>query len=191
MFLSSLAKYLDVKSEAREFDAEYEYAAASLAHFGKWMLDNEQPFFDTPEKLEFPTETWAAQELRKANVVRLAAKFCDEPERSRMQEFGEELADRAWRDLAGFETKHVARSLVLSLTEGARDCWLRTRRQDELAVERPSGGEVDFGTPAEFVPQKDRVRACLKSPGGLARAAFKAALPWRWPRFVRNLLKHL
>jgi hypothetical protein len=191
VFLSSLAKYLDVKSEAGEFDAEYEYAAASLAHFGKWMLDNERPFFETPEKLEFPTETWAAQELRKANVVRLAAKFCDEPERACMLAFGEELADRAWRDLAGFETKHVARSLVLSLTEGARDCWLRTRDETELTGRRPGKGEFDFGTPTRFVPQKDRVRAQLKSPGGLAKAAVNAASPWRWPGFIRNLMRHL
>ncbi|MDA0588820.1 MAG: hypothetical protein O2820_02620 [Planctomycetota bacterium] len=191
VFLSSLAKYLDVKSEAGEFDAEYEYAAASLAHFGKWMLTNERPFFDTPDKLEFPTETWAAQELRKANVLRLAAKFCDEPERTRMLAFGEELADRAWRDLAGFETKHVARSLVLSLTEGARDCWLRTRDETELAAKRPGQGKFEFGTPTEFVPQKDRVRAQLKSPAGLARALVKAASPWRWPGFIRNLMRHL
>jgi hypothetical protein len=191
VFLSSLAKYLDVKSEAGEFDADYEYAAASLAHFGRWMLDNEQPFFDTPEKLEFPTETWAAQELRKANVLRLTAKVCDEPERSRMLAFGEELANRAWRDLAGFETKHVARSLVLSLTEGARDCWLRTRSEEELTAKRPGKDEFNFGSPTDFVTQKDRVRAQLKSLGGLIRAVLKAASPWRWPGFVRNLWRHL
>ena len=190
VFLSSLAKYLDVKSEAGEFDAEYEYAAASLAHFGKWMLHNERPFFDSPGKLEFPTETWAAQELRKANLVRLAAKFCDEPERSRMLAFGEELADRAWCDLAGFETKHVARSLVLSLTEGARDCWLRTRAETELAAKRPGQGKFEFGPPTDFVPQKDRVRAQLKSPAGLARALVRAASPFRLPGFIRNLMRH-
>ena len=57
VFLSALARYLDVKAETGEFDTEYEYAATCLTHFGKWMLDNEQPYFDTPEKLEFPTET--------------------------------------------------------------------------------------------------------------------------------------
>ena len=190
VFLSSLAKYLDLKAEAGEFDARYEYAAASLAAIAKWMLDNEQPYFDTPEKLEFPTETWAVQELRKANVLRLAAKFCNEPDRSRMLARGEELADRAWTDLSRFETRHGARSLVLGLTEGSRDCWLRARQNDRKAI-RPLNGQVEFGEPEAFVPQKDRVKSQLKSPSGLLRAMLNAACPSRWPRFVKALRKYL
>ena len=190
VFLSALARYLDVKAEAGDFDADYEYAAASLAHFGKWMFENERPYFDAPEKLEFPTETWAVQELRKANVLRLAAKFCDEPDRSRMLDRGEELADRAWSDLARFETKHVARALVLGLTEGSKDCWLRARRSDLKAI-RSLKGQVEFGKPEVFFPQKDRVKSQLKTPAGLLQAICKAVSPIRWPAFLRNLKRHL
>ena len=43
------------------------------------MVEHERPYLDHPEQLEYPTETWAAQELRKANVLRWAARYADEP----------------------------------------------------------------------------------------------------------------
>jgi hypothetical protein len=185
VFLSALAKYLDVKSEAGERDDSYHYAAASLTHYGRWMADNELQYFDQTEKLEFPTETWAAQELRKANVLRLAAKYCAEPDQSRLLRRGEGLADRAWSDLARFESRFVARSLALVLTEGARDCWLRTQSFDSF--ELPPG--ISFPARESFVAQQQRVKQNLKSPGGLLSSLKLAANPTRWPQFVRNLLR--
>ena len=107
-----------------------------------------------------------------------------------MLDCGGELADRAWSDLARFETRHVARALVLGLTEGSKDCWLRSHH-GELRAIRPLKGQVDFGEPEEFVPQKDRVKSQLKSPAGLLQALCKAASPNRWPAFLRNLKRHL
>src|SRR5262249_15740685 len=71
VFLSALARYLRSKAEAEEIDFMYAYARESLLAYARWMAEHEVPYFDHPEKLEFPTETWAAQELRKANVLRL------------------------------------------------------------------------------------------------------------------------
>lgn len=187
VFLSALARYLDIKDEADDRDNTYRYAAASLAHFGKWMLHNERPYFDHPEQLEFPTETWAAQELRKANVLRLAAKYCDAEERSAMLERGAELADRAWDDLERFESRHVSRALAIAMSEGARDCWLRQQTfDDSSAVERGS-----WEPKADFVSQKDRVKQQLKSPRGLVEAGLSACNVARWSATIRSLLKQL
>jgi hypothetical protein len=187
VFLSALAKYLDVKSEAGERDDSFYYAAASLAHYGRWMADHEVPYFDQVEKLEYPTETWAAQELRKANVLRLAAKYCAEPEQSRLQRRGEELADRAWSDLAGFESRFVARSLALVLTEGARDCWLRSRSFHSF--ELPTG--ISFPAKERFIAQQQRVKQSLRSPLGLLKNLTLTANPTRWPKFLKNVLRQL
>ena len=187
VFLSALAKYLDIKHEADEHDEAYHYAAASLVHFGRWMLNNERPYFDHPEQLEFPTETWAAQELRKANVLRLAAKYAEADERTAMLRRGEELADRAWDDLERFESRHVSRSLAIVMSEGARDCWLRQQIFDEpLSTTRS-----DWKPQRDFVPQKDRVRQQLKSPGGLVAACLSACRVTRWSMTIRSLLKQL
>src|SRR3954454_21239428 len=96
VFLSALARYLGVKAQTGEVDAAYAYARASLLAFAAWMLDHEVPYFDRPERLEYPTETWAAQEVRKATVPRLAAEHADEPLRARLLRRGDDLADRAW-----------------------------------------------------------------------------------------------
>src|SRR5262249_30390675 len=77
--LAVLARYLDLKAEAEQLDAAYAYAQASLLHYAAWMADNEVPYFDRPDQLAYPTETWAAQELRKGNALRLAAAHAEEP----------------------------------------------------------------------------------------------------------------
>jgi hypothetical protein len=136
------------------------------------MLGNEVPYFDRPEQLEFPTETWAAQELRKANVLRLASAHADEPLRSRLREKGDALAERAWEDLLRFKTRDVARSVAIVLREGTVDAGLRANPIGPAP--RPPGA-VDFGEPLRFVAQKDRIRGILKSPRGLVFAAVRAA----------------
>jgi hypothetical protein len=186
VFLSALAKYLGLKNESGQCDDDYHYAASSLAHYGRWMLQNELPYFDQREKLEFPTETWPAQDLRKANVLRLAARYCSGDEQSQMIKRGHDLATRAWQDLREFETRSVARALTLVMTEGVKDCWLRTN-------EAAPYESVHSNSPASvpFVGQKDRVRQQLKSPGGLCRAVLRAANPTRWFPFLRNLRRQL
>lgn len=185
VFLSALARYLDIKSEADEHDDAYHYAAASMAHYGRWMLHNERPYFDHPEQLEFPTETWAAQELRKANVLRLAAKFCLPEEREAVLKRGEELADRAWDDLERFESRHVSHALAIVMSEGARDSWLRQQSFDDAPVVEQRTWEPK----SDFVPQKDRVKQQLKSPKGLIKAGLSACNVARWPITIRHLLK--
>ena len=88
----------------------YAYAQGSLLNYARWMVQHERPYFDQVEKLEYPTEAWAAQEFRKANVMRLAAQHADEPLRARLLGRGQELAERAWADLTRFETRCYARA---------------------------------------------------------------------------------
>ena len=40
--------------------------------------DHERPTLNHPENLEYVTNTWAAQDFRKANVLRIAATCCDD-----------------------------------------------------------------------------------------------------------------
>src|SRR5439155_23375332 len=125
VFLSILARYLEVKAEAGELDRMYAYAQASLGRYAEWMLANESPYFDHPEKLEFPTETWPAQDIRKANVLRLAAGHTDDPMRSRLLRRAEALADRGWSDLLRLESRTVTLATALILIEGLKDSQFR------------------------------------------------------------------
>ncbi len=181
VFFSVLARYLRLKAEAGELDAAYAYAQASLLRYAAWMLDNERPYFDRPSELEYPTEAWAAQEMRKANVLRLAAAHADEPLRGWLRKRGQDLADRAWSDLQRFETRGAARAVAILMVEGTADEYFRTWAVP-VAPRAPHG--VEFGEPTTFVPQKQRVLAQLKSVRGLARAALRLAHPRNWRLFL-------
>jgi hypothetical protein len=183
VFLSVLARYLDLKAGAGELDAGYAYARASLLRYAGWMLAQEEPYFEHPEKLEYPTETWAAQEFRKANVLRLAAAHADEPLRSRLRQRGEELADRGWEDLHRCRPSVTARARAILFVEGTRDRYFRSRG---VVPAPPPAGTYDFGRPEAFVPQRRRVLCRLKSPRGLAGALVRLADPRNWWRFLRR-----
>jgi hypothetical protein len=184
VFLSVLARYLDVKAEANQLDPAYAYAQASLLHYAGWMVENEVPYFDRPEKLEFPTETWAAQELRKANAMRLAAAHADEPLRTRLMERGGELAERAWADLLRFERPGTTRALAILLIEGLKDANFRAGC--ERSAPRLDAGTFDFGLPEKFVPQRARVKRSMKSLRGLAVCALRLADPRRWRKWFKR-----
>ena len=59
-------------------DTMDEYAQASLLHYARWMAQHEYPYLEKPERLEFSTETWAARDIRKADVF-LAAQHHRRP----------------------------------------------------------------------------------------------------------------
>ena len=167
VFLSATARYLEMKAEAGEVDRLYAYARAVLIHYASWMLDHEIPYFDRVDQLEYPTETWAAQEFRKANVLRLAAAHVEEPLCCRLVRRADEFVERGWKDLCRFPTQTVVRALAILLVEGSKEASFHTRSEERLPRPRES---YDFGRPATFVPQRLRVRAQLKSVKGCLRA---------------------
>jgi hypothetical protein len=78
IFLQAVLRYLLAKSEANQLDSSFNYAKHLLLHFSDWIVDKESPYLDTPDKLEYPNHTWAAQDIRKANVLYGAYYFSRE-----------------------------------------------------------------------------------------------------------------
>jgi YetA-like protein len=156
VFLSVLGRYLGLKIEAGHDDAMYAYARRCLLAFASWMVDNEMPYFDRPGELEYPTETWAAQEFRKANVLRLAAEHASEPLRQRLIVKSNDLTARASTDLLRFESCDTTRSVALVLVEGARDAYWASHPIGNAPT--PSA-EDTYGPPSVFIGQKERVLA--------------------------------
>lgn len=72
VLLSSLVSFLRVKAEYQQFDDAYHYTLQCFQHYSRWMLDNEQPFLEHAEQLEYPNHTWVAQDLRKAMLFFIA-----------------------------------------------------------------------------------------------------------------------
>ena len=152
MFLQALGRYLDAKVELGEFDHMFGYARLSLMHYVQWMAANERPILDTPEKLQYPTETWAAQDLRKIEVFQYAAKYTGGPSRELFLERAAWFFETSLNKLDTFPTKSFCRPVVLLMNFGwSRNWWLQTTVP---TIEPTDAGT--FGPWAMFVPQKTK-----------------------------------
>jgi hypothetical protein len=153
VFLQALGNYLDYKIELQSLDAMYQYARTSLLHYADWMVDHEYPYLDRPEILEYPTETWAAQDMRKSDVFAFAAKHASGAGRDRLLERAEFFFHASVSKLSGLPTRTLTRPVVLMLTNGLMHAGCPA---SATAPEGPRLSAADSGSPVHFVPQKTR-----------------------------------
>ncbi len=99
--------------EKGEIDFMYGYGQASLLHYAGWMLDHEVAYSTVLHKVEIPTETWPAQDVRKSVVFHLAAKHAAEPAHSAFKRKAEYFFEVCIRDLRSFRTCALTRPIVL------------------------------------------------------------------------------
>src|SRR5205085_11458997 len=118
---------LDYKIELGELDEMYAYGRAVLIHFASWMADNEYPYLSKPERLEYPTETWAAQDMRKSEVFLWAARHAAAPQRALFLERARYFHEYATGALTAMPTRTLARPVVLLLSFGYRLRWFTER----------------------------------------------------------------
>ncbi len=190
VFLTALGRYLLVKSEAGMLDGMYDWARQVMRHYGRWMAVNETRTLSQPERLQYPTEAWAAQDFRKANALRLAAACDDDPRQAAaMRSRARELNNMAWDDLYSFGEGHLtARCLSILMTEGQRDLFHRTVQPESMPSAQERYPDCVW---TMFIPQKTRVREMLRSPAGILRASVRAISPPRIFRMIRALTRQL
>lgn len=153
VFLQALGRYLAFKTERGEEDATWHYARASLLHYARWMAAYEYPYLDKPEILEYPTETWAAQDMRKSEVFDLAAKYAETlEERTRFVERARDFFGHSVATLHRWPTRTWTRPVVLMLSYGYAHLWHEAHR--DLLPLLPATRGIDFGRPSRFEPQK-------------------------------------
>lgn len=167
VFLQALGRYLAVKIERAENDQMYAYAQASLLHYARWMRVHEYPYLEQPHKLEFPTETWAAQDMRKSEVFDLASYHSRDPqERERFRERAAFFFRVSTETLASAPTHTLARPTVLMLSYGFRHGWFR--KHPEVAAPAARVPVQSLPRPTRFEPQKTRVLRRAKITIGAA-----------------------
>ena len=166
VFLQAVGKFLDYKTELGEVDGSYAYARASLLHYARWMAQHEAPYLDHREKLEYPTETWAAQDVRKSDVFAFAAQHAEGSERDRFTERARFFFDYSITTLLGEKTRAFARPVVLLLSNGLMQLGRRAIRDRP----RPCDQLERFGSPERFVPQKTIAKRRLLALGASAAA---------------------
>jgi hypothetical protein len=152
-FLQVLGRYMDARAVVGgHADPMWRYARASLLAYARWMAEHEYFYLDRPERLEFPNETWAAQELRKVEVFDLAAQYAaSADERRRFVERARWFHARACDTLVSHPMRTRTRPVVLLLAFGFAHAWHEAHR-DRLPL--LTATEVDAGRPQAFAPQR-------------------------------------
>ncbi len=176
MYLQALGKYLDYKVELGEPDAMYGYAREVLLHYARWMTKREYPYLDKPEILEFPTETWAAQDMRKSEVFNLAARFAEADERRQFLERAEFFFNYSISTLEQMPTRTLTRPVVLLLGHGFSHNVLK--RSGVIAAPLPREGWQRWPAPGVFVPQKVRAKRRAVALAGVGGTAALLGLRW-------------
>ncbi len=119
VFLQVLGKYLEHRAERGLIDAPFEYARAVLLKYAAWMSVNERPILDTPERLEYPNESWAAQDIRKVAVFEFAARHAaDDGTRASLSARAGDFLDYVVSTLSQTPRATLTRPLIVLLAYG-------------------------------------------------------------------------
>lgn len=114
VFLQAIARYLSTKEQVAQFDESFDYSRAVLLHFANWMAEHEKPYLSQPEILEYPNHTWAAQDIRKANVLFAASYYAlEQHHRENYLKKANEIYDYVGAELSTIETKYFTRILSI------------------------------------------------------------------------------
>ncbi|MCM8787664.1 MAG: glycoside hydrolase family 127 protein [Candidatus Omnitrophica bacterium] len=146
VFLQALGRYLDLKFEIGERDYMFYYAKESLLHYAQWMLKNEVPYKDVLHKVDIPTETWPAHDIRKSNVFDFASKYSEGELSKKFKEKSEYFFNRCIDDLNTFKTKAFLRPLAIIMNFSIMHSYFQNNDIKAEFEEK----NFDFGRPKKF-----------------------------------------
>jgi hypothetical protein len=181
VFLQAVGRYLFLKEALGEADDDYWYARHSLMHYGDWMLANEGFYLDKPELLEFPNDTWCAQELRKANLFCYMYYFAEQ-ENSKYLERAEEFYRYVCIRLQGSAETRYTRLLALMMqNDGVREKFKKPVRSQFPFESRDYGIAPKYSVVSiVFTYLKDVFRLALD-------LSFKRELNWLSKRLKNRI----
>jgi hypothetical protein len=166
VFLQVLGKYLDLKVELGEADAAFFHARESLLAYARWMAEHERPYRMALDRVEIPTETWPAQDIRKANVFRWAAKYAPDADRMRFVDKAADFVRHSVRDLMAFPTWYLTRPVAIMMT----NAFVHDNPVQPVAAQpwrAPTA--VPALPPSPFVPRFHELRRVIGATVGALR----------------------
>jgi hypothetical protein len=185
VFIQSLLKYLSLEQLRNRHFASY--IKACLIHYGQWMADNEQTYFSSVEELEYPTETWHAQDLRKANIMHLIASFCpDEKIAQKLISKSTNIRKEAWQCLEASPTRYYARPIALVLQQWPLETFSMGPSATKYGTSiRSIPALVTIDAKVEFIYQRLAISKSVKSPSWWAGVLLRCCSYkyWKLPFF--------
>lgn len=155
VFLQILGKYLDYKTELAESDYTFFYARDSLLYYANWMATHEVPYKDVLHKVQLPTETWPAQDIRKCHIFHVASKYGLEQNRELYTQKATDFFSSCLGDLLSFKTAFLARPLIILCVYGFVHDYFGAEKRTQSYVSHC----YEFGAPVPFTPQRVRFKS--------------------------------
>ncbi len=192
VYLQALVCFLEAIGSDSRNEHIRAWCVQSLIQYARWMLANERPYLDHADRLEFPTETWAAQDLRKSVVFAMASRCLAEQlggkePSARLMARARELLDVSWNSLHAFPTRFFTRPVAIVLQQ----CYIEMYFVDggeaaDFSFFKTAKSTVVFDRMREpFRAQKIVVKERLNSPTGIFTMGVKLLRPKAW----RHLLE--
>ena len=129
MYLQALCRMVDYLDLIGGYDEDRQYGVAALLHYANWMALNECLTLSRPELLQYPTETWAAQDMRKWQVLEHTSRYeADSIRQTSMREKADYFFNSICDTLAASATKSLCRPVVLILNFGWQLEWYMSNR---------------------------------------------------------------
>jgi hypothetical protein len=161
IFLQSLIRFLDYMEECRSFGPAYEYGCESLMKYVRWMAENEVLYLSKSESLDFPNESWPAQDLRKAIIFLSAAKRANSDECGLFLSKASCFMKQALEELFGFSSKNLTRPLAIVMQNCMPIFWFQQKNPKSLVKHSEKGS--DSHTVAHFQITRRKLRISLKN----------------------------
>lgn len=115
IFLQAVARYLETKKQlGEENTAQYAFSRQAFMKYATWIAQHDQPYLSEPDILEFPNDTWAAQDLRKAWILYYATMYAaTEAEQKTLRDRADFFYHYVEQTLSNSETRHFSRILAI------------------------------------------------------------------------------
>ena len=172
VFLQATARFLLTKEIEQQIDDDYWYARHSYMHYAEWMLNNEDFYLNHPDRLEFPNDTWCAQDIRKATIFCYAYYFAQEKQKfylDKAKEFYQYIANHLSQSKEAQFTRIQA---LLLQNDGVEQRFLEGKRSPIPFV------SPVYGSPPKFSP----IKLILLYIGDIFKllAKFSFKQEWHW-----------
>lgn len=86
IMLQSIIRFMKIKEAENQLDTDYDYAKVTFIHYATWLFKNEKPYLENREKLVYPNDTWVAQDIRKAYILKCLEEYKNPEERKKISE---------------------------------------------------------------------------------------------------------
>ena len=151
VLLQAVCRFILLKERLQQNDATYAYAVTSLRHYARWMSRHEQNALDHADRLEFPNQTWTAQDLRKVCVLNFASRYLDEADAQAALNRAELILGRCEAWLSESDESNTTRVLCLMMQNAHYLGYRRAPQPMSIKREYPAHESLTRQTLASVV----------------------------------------